>query len=77
MTCCQRSATAFCTAMPPPIVSRSRLKSSLPKSGWFRSALKSVFTPVITVNLCLASSFTKPGMSRGLVISTLQPPIFM
>ena len=36
-----------------------------------------MFTPVITVNVCLASSLTKPGMSRGLVISTLQPPIFM
>ena len=74
---CQRSATAFCTAIPPPIVSVSEPKSSFAKSGWFKSALNSVLTPVMTVNLCWASSFTKPGMSRGLVIKTLHPPIFM
>ena len=47
------------------------------KSGWFMSALNSVFTPVNMVNLCLRISFTKPGMSRGLVMRMLQPPAFI
>ena len=73
VTCFQRSATAFCTAMPPPSASFRWEKSSLAKSGLLSSALKSVLTPVIMVYLC-SSSFTKPGMSRGLVISTFSPP---
>ena len=60
--------------MPPPTASFRLEKSSLAKSGWLSSALNSVLTPVMMVYLCLASSLTKPGMSRGLVISTFSPP---
>ena len=38
------------------------------------SALNSVLTPVIAVNGVLASSATRPAMSRGFVISTFVPP---
>jgi len=74
--CFHRSATAFCTAMPPPTALFSSEKSSLAKSGLCISALNSVLTPVMMLNLCFASSFTKPGMSRGLVMRMLQPPTF-
>ncbi len=49
-------------------------KSSLPKSALWTSALNSVLTPVIAVNLNFAISFTNPGMSRGFGISTFSPP---
>src|SRR5213596_1924824 len=42
----QRSATAFCTGMPPPSATFRPEKSIFAKSGWFMSALNSVFTPV-------------------------------
>jgi len=61
--------------MPPPLEMRSALKSSLSKSGWCIKALNRVLTPVMVVYLCLASSLTKPGMSRGFTISTFLPPI--
>ena len=38
------------------------------------SPLNSVFTPVITVNRTPLRILTKPGMSRGLVISTFSAP---
>jgi hypothetical protein len=38
-------------------------------------ALNSVLTPVMVVNGYLPISLTKPGMSRGLVISRLVAPI--
>ena len=63
--------------MPPPSVMRSCLKSSLANSGLLSSALNSVFTPVIAVNLNLPISFTKPGMSRGFGIRMFSPPIDM
>ena len=43
----QRSATAFCTAIPPPSVTLSELKSTSSKPGVFSSALNNVFTPLI------------------------------
>ncbi len=42
--------------------------------GSLSSALNSVLTPVMAVNLCDLSSLTNPGMSRGLVISTFSAP---
>jgi hypothetical protein len=49
------SATASCTAMPPPSVILSDEKSSFANSGLFTSALNSVLTPVNAVNLCCPS----------------------
>ncbi len=43
----QCSATERCTAMPPPSVIRSALKSISEKPGVFSSALNSVFTPLM------------------------------
>ncbi len=63
--------------MPPPSVTRKVEKSSFANSGLLTSALNSVLTPVITVNLCLAISLTKPGMSRGFGISTFSAPSVM
>ena len=68
------SATASCTAMPPPSVILSDEKSSFANSALFTSALNSVLTPVNAVNLYLAISLTKPGMSRGLGIRMFSPP---
>ena len=51
VTSFQRLATASCTAMPPPSVTRSSLKSTLSNPGVFSSALNSVFTPLMKVNL--------------------------
>ena len=70
-------ATASCTAMPPPSVIRNAEKSSFAKSALLTSALNSVLTPVNAVNLWRAISFTKPGMSRGLGISTFSAPSVM
>ena len=53
VTSFQRLATASCTAMPPPSVRRSLLKSTLSKPGVCSSALNSVFTPLMYVNLYL------------------------
>ena len=47
--CFQRSATAPCTAMPPPSVTRSLLKSIRSKPGACSSALNSVLTPLMNV----------------------------
>ena len=77
VTCFQRSATARCTAMPPPRLTLSALKSTWSKPGVLSSALNSVFTPLKNVNLYFDSSLTKPGKSRGLAISTLCAPSFM
>ncbi len=63
--------------MPPPRVSLRAEKSSSSNPGVFMRPLKRVFTPDIQVKRYLASSFTKPAMSRGLVMSTLCAPIFM
>ena len=73
----QRSATARCTAIPPPSVIFRCEKSSEAKPGVCMRALKSVFTPVIAEKRCLPSSATKPGMSRGLGIRTFLAPNFM
>ena len=50
VTSFQRSATARCTAMPPPSDSLRVEKSSSANPGVWSSALKSVFTPAIDVN---------------------------
>src|SRR5258708_4118718 len=63
--------------MPPPSVSLRAEKSSSANPGVFMSPLKRVLTPDIQVKRYLPSSFTKPGMSRGLVMRTLCAPIFM
>ncbi len=73
----QRSDTAACTAMPPPSATFKEEKSSLSKPGVCSSPLNSVFTPVMKVKRTLASSATNPAMSRGLVISTLCPPVLV
>ena len=73
----QRSATARCTAMPPPKLIFRCEKSTSAKPGVFNSPLNKVLTPVIAVNGVFDSSLTKPGMSRGFVISTLMPPNLM
>ena len=70
----QCSATGRCTDIPPPKPIFNALKSSWSKPGVCNKPLNKVFTPVITVNLYLANSLTKPGMSRGLVINKLVPP---
>ena len=74
MTFFHLTATASCTAIPPPSVMRSDEKSSFANSGLFTSALNSVLTPVKAVNLNLAISLMNPGMSRGFGISTFSPP---
>ena len=58
VTAFQRSATARCTAMPPPRLTRRRLKSRLSKPGVCSSALNRVFTPLKNVKRCFASSAT-------------------
>ena len=63
--------------MPPPRVICRVEKSSFWNSALFRSALKSVLTPVMAVKECLLISFTSPGMSRGLVINTFSAPSVM
>ena len=63
--------------MPPPSVIPKVEKSSLANSALFTSALNSVLTPVIAVNLYLAISLTNPGMSRGFGISTFSAPSVM
>ncbi len=77
VTCCQRSATGFCTAAPPPTTTLSAEKSSWANPGVFSRPLNSVLTPVIVVNFQLPISLTRAGRSRGLVISTLRLPHFM
>ncbi|MNT96670.1 hypothetical protein D3C72_2388230 [compost metagenome] len=61
--------------MPPPKVSISEEKSSFWNSALFISALNSVLRPGKMLVLYLPSSLTKPGMSRGLGIRMLLPPV--
>lgn len=68
MTFFQRSATARCTAMPPPRVNLTEEKSISSKPGVLSRPLNSVLTPVMAVKRVPLSSLTKPFMSRGLVI---------
>ncbi len=77
MTCFQRSATARCTAMPPPRESFRPEKSSWANPGVLRSPAKSVFTPDSDVKRYFAISATKPFMSRGLVMRMLCAASFM
>ncbi len=67
-------ATASCTAMPPPLETARPEKSSLAKSGLLTSALNSVLTAGNVLNRYLPISFTRPGMSRALGMSTHIPP---
>src|SRR3546814_7194532 len=55
----QRSATARCTAMPPPSVRRRCEKSIFSKPGVLSRPLNSVLTPVIAVNGTFDNSLTK------------------
>ena len=71
----QRSATARCTAMPPPRLSLRALKSSSANPGVFMSALKSVFTAGKLWNLCFDSSLITAGRSRGFGIRISFPPV--
>ena len=68
---------ACCTAMPPPTEIFSELQSTLSKSGWLASAMNSVLTAGKLWNLCCDSSLSIAGMSRGLGIRMLQPPMRM
>jgi len=47
VTCFQRAATTACTAMPPPKLKRSALKSTRSKPGVFSRALNKVLTPLM------------------------------
>src|SRR3990167_6952840 len=53
------SATARCTAIPPPKLILSALKSNSANLGVFNNMLNNVLTPVITVNLHFAISEIK------------------
>ncbi len=77
VTCFHFPATAACTAMPPPSVMRSWLKSSSAKPGVFSKALNNVFTPVMNEKRCFFSSATNAGKSRGFVINTFFHPSMM
>ena len=68
---------ALCTAMPPPTLIASELQSTLAKSAWWAIALNSVLTAGKLWKRCCDSSFSMPGMSRGLAIRMLQPPMRM
>ncbi len=74
MTAFQRSATACCTAMPPPRLTRSPLKSRLSKPFVCSNALKSVLTPAKNEKRCRASSLTKAAKSRGFGMRMLCAP---
>ena len=73
----QRSATTFCTAMPPPSVIFRPEKSSPLNASSFSRATNSVLTPVNAVKRTFERSLTKAGMSRGLVIRRFIAPSFM
>ncbi|MNT37737.1 hypothetical protein D3C72_1738910 [compost metagenome] len=60
--------------MPPPMVSFSPEKSMLWNSPLLTRALNRVLTPVMQVKGYFLISLTKPGMSRGLLMSRLLPP---
>ena len=72
--CFHSAATAGCTAMPPPILTRMWLKSILSKLGVCISDANIVLTPVNRLNSNRDISFAKASKSRGLVISTFSPP---
>ncbi|MCY1222586.1 hypothetical protein D9M72_346840 [compost metagenome] len=61
--------------MPPPLATRRPEKSTLAISGLLISALYSVLTAGNMWNLYFCNSLIKPGISRGLGISTLMPPL--
>ena len=63
--------------MPPPLQITTPEKSSLLNSGWFTSALYSVFTAGSMLNLYFDSSLMKPPMSRGLGIRMFIAPMRM
>ena len=71
---CQRVATDWWIAMPPPTESFKAEKFTCFNSSLFNKALNKVFTPVIATNGYFFSSFTKPGISRGFVINTAVTP---
>ncbi len=60
--------------MPPPMQTRSALKSSSAKPGVLSNALNSVFTAVMYATRVRRKSFTSAGRSRGSVIKTLCAP---
>jgi len=68
-------ATASCTAMPPPRTGSGARSRACGTPRCSAQAVNSVFTAGKTWNLYLASSLTKPGMSRGLGSSTHWPPM--
>ncbi|MNC72109.1 hypothetical protein D3C75_1231200 [compost metagenome] len=71
----QRSAVAVTKAVPPELVTFNAEKSRFLNSGWFINATNKVFRPSNPENFHFFSSLMKPGMSRGLVISTLWLPV--
>ncbi len=62
----QRLATASCTAIAPATAPLSAEKSRSLKPGVFNRLLKSVFTPVMMVNLYPLSSLQSPSCRAGL-----------
>lgn len=73
--CCQRSAVALTSAVPPELVSLRLEKSRCLNSGCSISATNNVFSPSNAEKRQFFSSLMKPPMSRGLVISTLWLPV--
>jgi hypothetical protein len=68
VTCFQRSATARCTAMPPPSVRLQRGEVDLVESGRVEQAIEQRVDAGDRGERDSSSSLTKPCMSRGLVI---------
>ncbi|MDT4861744.1 hypothetical protein FQZ97_963600 [compost metagenome] len=75
MACSHCSAVALTSAVPPELVSLRPEKSRFLNSGWLIRATNRVLRPRKPVKRHLPSSLMKPGMSRGLVISTLRLPL--
>jgi hypothetical protein len=63
--------------MPPPTETFRLDQSTLPKSGWLARPLNSVLTAGKLWNLCLDSSFSTAGRSRGFGIRISFAPVRM
>src|SRR5207249_4529762 len=74
VTSFQRFATEAWTAIPPPSVICSWLKSTVSKPGVFNKALNNVLTPEMNVNGYFFNSLMTAGKSRGLMMSMFLHP---
>ena len=78
VTSFQRSATACCTAMPPPSVISQRREVELRELRVVEQRVEQrVDAGERREPVACRISLTKPGMSRGFVISTFSPPSVM